>query len=321
MAKKIIALDAGHGMGTAGKRCLRSIDPAETREWYLNDRIADMVQGQLAAYDCSVLRVDDTTGAKDISLGNRVQAANNAKADIYISIHHNAGIKGKSGGGTVVYYYNDAAMQAAAKRLYDAVTRHTGLVGNRSSKVAVGNFYVIMHTEMPALLLENGFMDSLTDTPIILTEAHAAKTAQGIVAFLVAELGLCRQDQPAPGNVPQNNGPYVTVNKGDTLFGIGKKLGVSWQDIADINGIRIPYTLHAGQKLRIPSKISAKQYYPAYTGSKTTLAVALTRLGINSSYAFRVKIAKANDIHGYIGTVTQNTHMYNLLAAGLLKRA
>ena len=320
MAKKIIALDAGHGMGTAGKRCLKSIDPAETREWYLNDRIADMVQGQLAAYDCSVLRVDDTTGAKDISLYSRVQAANNANADIYISIHHNAGIKGKSGGGTVVYYYSDTAMQAAAKRLYDAVTKHTRLIGNRSSKVAVGDFYVLRNTKMSAYLIENGFMDSLTDTPVILTEAHADNTAQGIVAFLVAELGLCRQDQPTPGNVPQDNGPYVTVNKGDTLSGIGRKLGVDWKDIAAVNGISAPYTLHIGQKLRIPSK-SAQQYYPAYTGSKTTLAVALTSLGINSSFVSRAKIADINNIAGYIGTAAQNTHMYNLLVAGILKKA
>lgn len=322
MAKKIIALDAGHGMNTAGKRCLRSIDPAETREWYLNDRIADMVQEQLAAYDCSVLRVDDTTGVKDISLYNRVQAANKAKADIYISIHHNAGIKGKSGGGTVVYYYNDAAMQAAAKRLYDAVVRSTGLIGNRSSKIAVGDLYVIRNTKMPALLLENGFMDSLTDTPIILTEAHAAKTAQGIVAFLVTELGLNQNDSvhdtPASDNKPQ--GPYITVNKGDTLFSLGRKWDVPWKDIADTNGIRSPYKLSIGQKLHIPSKASVQPYYPAYTGAKTTLAVALTSLGINSSYAFRCKIAAVNDINGYIGTAPQNTHMYNLLVAGLLRR-
>ncbi len=320
MAKKVIALDAGHGMGTAGKRCLLSIDPAETREWYLNDRIADMVQEQLAAYDCSVLRVDDTTGAKDISLYNRVKAADDAGADIYISIHHNAGINGKAGGGTVVYYYNDAVMQAMAKRLYDAVIKRTGLVGNRSSKVAVGNYYVIRYTKMQALLLENGFMDSLTDTPTILTEDHAQKTAQGIVDFLVAELGLCRQNSPASENVPQDNGPYVTVNKGDSLYSISKKLGVSWRDIADINGIASPYTLQIGQKLRIPSKASIP-YYPAYTGVKTTLAVALTSLGINSSYAFRAKIAAANNILLYVGTAAQNTNMYNLLVAGLLKRA
>lgn len=328
MAKKIIALDAGHGMGTLGKRCLRSIDPAQTREWYLNDRIADRVQELLGAYDCSVLRVDDTTGDKDISLGNRVRAANNAGADIYISVHHNAGINGGSGGGTVVYYYNDSEMRAKAQRLYDAVVGSTGLAGNRSSRVAVGNLYVIRYTRMPALLLENGFMDSTKDTPIILTAAHAEKTAQGIVSFLTAELGLNRtgdleQGSPAPGNMPQDKDllPYVTVNKGDTLSGIGKRMGVAWKDIADLNGLASPYTLHIGQKLYIPFRASAQPYYPAYTGNKVTLAVALTSLGVSSAYSFRTKIAKANDISGYIGTASQNARMYNLLVAGLLKVA
>jgi N-acetylmuramoyl-L-alanine amidase len=321
---KIIVLDAGHGMGTLGKRCLKSIDPAQTREWFLNDRIADLVEETLKRdYDCTVLRVDDTTGAKDISLSARVKAANNAKADFYLSIHHNAGINGGAGGGTVVFYYNDAEMRAKAQRLYNAVTARTGLVGNRSSKVAVGDLYVIRYTTMPALLLENGFMDSTHDTPIILTAAHAKKTAQGIVDYLVKELGLSKnesvQDIPVPDK-PQENRPYITVNKGDTLSGIGKKLGVAWKDIADLNGLTSPYTLHIGQKLRIPSKASAQPYYPAYTGKKTTLAGALTSLGISSSYSFRVKIAKANGITGYLGTAAQNTRMYNLLVAGLLKR-
>ncbi|RKJ17414.1 N-acetylmuramoyl-L-alanine amidase [bacterium D16-50] len=278
MAKKIIALDAGHGMGTLGKRCLRSIDPAQTREWYLNDRIADRVQELLGAYDCSVLRVDDTTGDKDISLGNRVRAANNAGADIYISVHHNAGINGGSGGGTVVYYYNDSEMRAKAQRLYDAVVGSTGLAGNRSSRVAVGNLYVIRYTRMPALLLENGFMDSTKDTPIILTEAHAEKTAQGIVGFLAAELPLRKKDAGQQAGKPSGGQ----------------------------NGSSLP-----GRK---------EVYYPAYAGKKTTLAPALASIGVNSSYAFRAKIAKANGISGYIGTAAQNTHMYNLLVAGLLKK-
>ena len=193
--RKLIAIDAGHGMNTAGKRCLKSIDPLQTREWFLNDRIADMVEADLRKnYDCSVLRVDDTTGAKDISLSARVKTANSAKADFYLSIHHNAGINGGAGGGTVVFYYSDAEMRAMAQRLYDAVVSKTLLSGNRSSKVAVSAFYVIKNTYMPALLLENGFMDSTKDTPIILTEAHAKKTAQGIMDFLSAELKLAKKD-------------------------------------------------------------------------------------------------------------------------------
>lgn len=324
--KKIIALDAGHGMNTAGKRCLKSIDPLQTREWFLNDRIADLVEADLKKnYDCTVLRVDDTTGAKDISLAARVKAANDAKADFYMSVHHNAGIEGGSGGGTSAFYYNDAEMRAKAQRLYDAVVARTGLAGNRSNKVAVGNYYVLRNTRMPALLLENGFMDSTHDTPIILTDAHARKTARGIVEFLAAELGLSKNnlahDAPVSESKPQENGPFITVAKGDTLSGIGKKLGVAWKDLADLNGLASPYTLRIGQKLRVPSNVSVQPYYPAYTGNRITLTAVLTSLGINSSYSFRTKIAKANNITGYVGTAAQNTRMYNLLVAGLLKRA
>ena len=43
-----IVLDAGHGRNTPGKRCLKSLDPAETREWVLNARICDKVEQLLA---------------------------------------------------------------------------------------------------------------------------------------------------------------------------------------------------------------------------------------------------------------------------------
>lgn len=272
---KIIALDAGHGMGTAGKRCLKGIDQNQTREWYLNDRIADMVQTQLATYDCTVLRVDDTTGAKDLALSIRVKTANSGKADIYVSIHHNAGINGGSGGGVSVHYYGAGKADRAqkAQRLYNAIVTRNGLVGNRSQKIVPSNsLYVLKNTNMAALLIENGFMDSQKDTPIILTQAHAEKTAQGIMDFLVAELGLA------------------------------KKVTAPVEDITD-------------------KVINLQTYYRAYTGKSTTLSAALTSLGINSTYAFRKQIAAANGISGYVGTAVQNVQMYNLLKAGLLKKA
>lgn len=273
LSEKIIALDAGHGMGTLGKRCLKSIDPLQTREWYLNDRIADMVEAELAAYFCRVVRAGDTTGARDVPRSSRVKTANTAKADIYISIHHNAGISGGTGGGVSVHYYGAGKTdrKAKAQRLYTAVVSKNGLAGNRSQKVVPGSFYVLKHTQMAALLLENGFMDSATDTPIILTQYHAEKTAQGIIAFLVDELQLVRKvDKPV-------------------------------EDVTD-------KVAHLGT------------YYRAYTGKPTTLSAALTSLWINSSYTFRRQIAAVNGIKGYMGTANQNTQMYNLLKAGLLKR-
>lgn len=238
MNKKIIALDAGHGMKTAGKRCLKSIDPNETREWWLNDRVSDRVQELLAEYDCTVLRVDDTTGAKDISLSARVKAANAAKADIYISVHHNAGINGDTGGGTVVYYCSSAADRLLqAQRLYNAITARTGLFGNRSSKIKYHGYYVVKNTKMPALLIENGFMDSRTDTPIILSATHAERTAQGIVDFLAAELRLTvaqeGSQQPQTGELmaasnsqtvsvcyPAYTGPKTTLSAAMAALGL-----------------------------------------------------------------------------------------------------
>lgn len=187
-----IAIDAGHGLYTAGKRCLKSIDASQTREWFLNDRIADKLQKLLEPYDCSVMRTDDTTGKTDVGLQSRCDKANKWDADIFISIHHNAGLNGKNGGGTQVYYYG-TKNSAGAKALYDAIVAETKLVGNRSEKVLNHAFHVTKYTKMPAFLIENGFMDSPQDVPVILTDAHATKTAQGILNFLVGTMGLKRK--------------------------------------------------------------------------------------------------------------------------------
>lgn len=43
-----------------------------------------------------------------------------------------------------------------------------------------------------------------------------------------------------------------TVRSGDCLSVIGARLGVSWQSIANANGIKSPYTIYPGQVIRIP---------------------------------------------------------------------
>lgn len=183
----LIAIDAGHYLGTPGKRCLRAIDPGETREWVLNGRVADKVQERLAAYDCQTMRVDDVTGQKEVTLFDRVLAANRAGADVYLSIHHNAGIKGGSGGGIVVYVCPGVGEDTTRlqRAVYEHTVASTGLRGNRSNPLGVADFYVLLYTKMPAILGEFGFMDSTTDTPIILTEEYADQLADGIVAALV----------------------------------------------------------------------------------------------------------------------------------------
>ncbi|MFJ8391125.1 N-acetylmuramoyl-L-alanine amidase [Streptomyces sp. NPDC094438] len=45
-------------------------------------------------------------------------------------------------------------------------------------------------------------------------------------------------------------GTSYTVKAGDTLSGIGAKLGIKWQTLADLNGIKSPYVIKPGQKLK-----------------------------------------------------------------------
>lgn len=204
MANFKIAITAGHYKYTSGKRCLKALDPKETREWVLNDRIADKVEKLLAANytGFDLLRTDDTTGEKKIELNARTTAANNFKADFYLSIHHNAGINGGKGGGIVAYVYTNTDSETLAwqKALYSELIAATGLKGNRANPLAKANLHEVRETKMPAVLLELGFMDSATDVPVILTEAYADKCAAAIVKVL-AERGKLQLKPAKPETI------------------------------------------------------------------------------------------------------------------------
>ena len=189
-----IAVDAGHYRKTAGKRCLKKLDKNETREWVLNDRIARYFREAAKAYPgVELLRVDDETSNKSVSLAKRCKAANSFKADLYLSIHHNAGVKGGSGGGIVAYAYKEVSRGAVYRdAIYDACIANGGLVGNRYDPLLTENFQVLRDTDMPAVLMEYGFMDSSTDVPVILKESYAKAMAYATMEAIaqVAGLGL-----------------------------------------------------------------------------------------------------------------------------------
>lgn len=187
----LICIDAGHGKNTAGKRCMKSLDPNETREWVLNDRMAKRLGKELEKRGYKVKRVDDTSGEVDVTLTERVARANKANATAYVSIHHNAGINGGSGGGICVFASENAS--DTSLKLQDAVYRatvaKTGLKGNRATPKPLKSFHVIKHTKMPAILGEFGFMDSATDVPIILSDSFSQKCAEGIAEGIAEVLG------------------------------------------------------------------------------------------------------------------------------------
>lgn len=222
------ALNAGHGYNTSGKRCLKSIDPNETREYILNKRICDKVQAILKGYSgIEVLRIDD---GSELSVSARAKKANTWKADYYIAVHHNAGLNGKQGGGIEVYTYLTVGQKTLdlQKAIYDSLIAHTGLKGNRSNPLRKADLGECRETAMPAVLIENGFMDSPTDTPIILTEDYADKSAEAIAEVIIKMSGANKAEETAPQPTPIPKPTPAAPSKPDVIYQVWDDVKNKW---------------------------------------------------------------------------------------------
>ena len=205
-----IAFCAGHYLQTPGKRIPAELDGAQTREWVLNDRVADYFGQAASQYaDVQTLRTDDPTGQTFIDIPERVANANRWGADLYIDMHHNAGINGGSGGGVCAFSYPGSAQGKKYRdAIYEAVIAAGGLKGNRSQPLQEKAFDSLWLTNMPAVLMEYGFMDSTTDAPVILTDAYSKLVAYATMEGIAKAAGLKKLP-----TVPQPEGKGYTLEQ------------------------------------------------------------------------------------------------------------
>lgn len=158
-----IGLDAGHGMNTPGKRT-----PDGVREWYLNNQVAVAVENELETYqNVEVHRLDDRTGKRDVPLKNRTNYANAKKLDFVLSIHQNAFQSkwGNHGGSEVFISKNTSSSnKQLAQKVLNGILKVYKL---RNRGIKNTNLHMTRQTKMAAILIECGFMDSLTDKVIL----------------------------------------------------------------------------------------------------------------------------------------------------------
>lgn len=190
-----IAYNAGHIRATPGKRIPAKLDPNETREWTLNDRIARYFESWMGIYEgVELLRLDDPNGIEPIDIDQRVAMANNWGASHYLSFHHNAAGVIFNGGGIIVCIDQPGGeSEALAAAIYNELIAATGLKGNRADWLTTGDeqsLYECRWTNMPAVLIEYGFMDSTVDAPIILSEDFAFKAAKATAQAVAKHLDL-----------------------------------------------------------------------------------------------------------------------------------
>ena len=244
-----LALNAGHGKNTPGKRCDKKLDKNQTREWILNSRICEKIEYNLKGYDgCEVIRLDDPKGSKDISLKSRTDTANKFKADFYLSIHHNAGIKGGTGGGIETYIYSNASKDSEKwqDELYEALINATNLKGNRSNGKRKANLHECRESNMPCVLIECGFMDSKTDVPIILSNVFAEKVAMACVDVIVKLEKLKKKQSKKAINTKILNWQKAAIKDGFNFGG------------SDVNGIWDKTCIEISKKAICKKRINYK---------------------------------------------------------------
>lgn len=280
-------------------------------------------------YDCT----DDSGSTQSANLSNIVKKCNAHSVDLDISIHLNAG----GGTGPEVWYYEgDDKGKAKAAAVSEAVAKALGLK-DRGAK-ATKSLYVISNTNATAILVECCFVDSQADAKAW----NADKCAKAIVEAVTGKAVSSGSGSSSSGGGSTSGsssaGYYKAFNSRSIVDGL-KSIGVdssmgNRKKIAAANGIS-NYTGTADQNTKLlslaeqgklkkagsssGSSSSGTSYYRKF--SSASIVDGLKAIGVDSSFANRKKIAKANGISNYEGTASQNNKLCSLAKQGKLKKA
>ena len=226
---KKIGIDIGHNVEYDGG-ALGFRDENE-----LNRLVGNLVISKLKNVGFEVVNCTPrTAGSLKDSLSQRCNVANNANVDLYISIHHNAG----GGTGAEALVFKDGL----GTKVGTAVLKEIQKLGYKNRDIKYRpDLFVLKHTSMPALLIDCAFVDSRSD----MDRYSHVEIADAIV------IGICRAFGVSSINVNNSGRIYYTVNKGDTLWGIARKYGVSVEEIARVNNIKNVDLIGVGQRIRI----------------------------------------------------------------------
>lgn len=176
--KGTIVLDAGHGGEDFGTH---SVGQPIYQEKYLNLSTTQLVKNFLQQFGYKVImtRSDDTF----IPLDQRAIFANEQNPKLFVSIHYNSAPSADAEGIEVFYYKDDddKTRVTQSKALAAAVLKRT--LDNTKAKsrgVKHGNYAVIRQTNMPAVLIEGGFLTNKEEMEKIKDGAYMKSLALGI---------------------------------------------------------------------------------------------------------------------------------------------
>lgn len=179
---KIIAIDPGHGGSDSGAV------GSSSQEKNITLAISQRLQTILADAGATVIMTRTTdvdvygpyAGAVE-ELQARANVANAAKADVFVCIHIDSFDSPNAGGVTAYYNSKTPYDYSLAKYIHDENMLATNFPDRG---VQTANFYVLLHTNMPATLLELGFISNPNEEQALNTADQQQKFAESIAKGL-----------------------------------------------------------------------------------------------------------------------------------------
>ncbi|MUG71771.1 N-acetylmuramoyl-L-alanine amidase family protein [Paenibacillus validus] len=179
-SKFLVYVDPGHGDGDPGTSSKATGRQEKTFVLAVGKKVAALLEKE-PNIQVAMTRSDDTF----VKLQDRVAMANNADADLFVSIHANSGSK-ESIGGTETFYNTEQSLPFA-KIMHQELLNATGFPDR---KVKFGDLHVVRETTMPSVLLEIGFMSNKTEEELMFQDAFQNQVAAAIVRGIKKQLHL-----------------------------------------------------------------------------------------------------------------------------------
>lgn len=229
-----IYLDSGHG----------GSDPGAVgnglKEKYLTLQISTRIKEILSKEYQDVSIKMSRTGDTFPSLSDRTNQANACGGDFFLSIHINSG--GGTGFESFIYPSSGTPATSYQSDIHSEVMKLVNYT-DRGKKTA--NFHVLRKSTMPALLTENGFIDSSSDASKLKKASFIEALARGHVNGLVKAFALKKVQEHE--NIKEKT--FHTVVKGDTFYSIAKDYDTTVERLEILNPTIDPTALPIGKKL------------------------------------------------------------------------
>lgn len=173
--KNKIVLDPGHGGSDYG--AIREGINEKDITLDITQKVASMLKSK--GYKTALTRTDDTY----LGLQERCDFTEAENPEIFVSIHVNSAVATEPYGIETHYYHEPS------KELADIIQKHLAKnIDTKDRGVIKSKFYVINHTEVPAVLVEIGFLSNPEERAEIITEKRKQATAKAITAGIIEYL-------------------------------------------------------------------------------------------------------------------------------------